>query len=206
MGSTTWPDLLDTLPAEILLEIMGRDPGAWYHLYQYYPRARALHPQYNWARVYVAQFARIKQNTEDLLLKTKIFGQYHSFYDYPAIITKNKFREWYWQGKHHRLKGPAVIGEENIRWCQNGQLHRDDGPALIWYGGQQEWYQHGKLHRIGGPAFIYENDCKQEWYQNDELHRDDGPAIIHADGEQEWYRHGKRHRSDGPARIYANGQ
>lgn len=41
------------------------------------------------------------------------------------------------------------------RWYRGGELHREEGPAIEWYGGSKEWYQNGVLHRVGGPARIF---------------------------------------------------
>jgi len=143
-GPVTLPDLLDLLPAEILLEIIGRDEQTWYQLYRFYPRARALHLQHNWARVYVGLFKMIIQNRPLISFQSRIFDQLHSFNDEPALIyAESGFREWY----------------------RNGKVHRDDGPAVLWADGQQEWWRDGKLHRDDGPAVIYVNG-QQEWYKD----------------------------------------
>jgi hypothetical protein len=75
-------------------------------------------------------------------------------------------------------------------WFQNGKLHRLDGPAVEWSSGGKEWYQNGKFHRLDGPAVELANGDKA-WYQNDKLHRVDGPAVEDADGYKEWHIEGE---------------
>ena len=45
-------------------------------------------------------------------------------------------------------------------WFQNGKLHRLDGPAVEWSSGGKEWYQNGKFHRLDGPAVELANGDK----------------------------------------------
>ena len=103
---------------------------------------------------------------------------------------------------------PAVMidgGNARQYWCQEGQIHRNEGPAIIYGNGTQEWYQHGKRHRDEdqGPALV-SYDGKQEWYQHGQLHREgDLPARIDHLDNQEWYIHGQLHRDgDLPAVIH----
>ena len=73
---------------------------------------------------------------------------------------------------------------------EKGQIHREDGPAIIYFGGFKEWWVNGKRHREDGPAVIYPNGT-QYWYINGQLHREDGPAITNSSGGQYWYINGK---------------
>ena len=34
-------------------------------------------------------------------------------------------------------------------WCQNNELHREDGPAVEWTNGYKEWYINGEFLRSG---------------------------------------------------------
>ena len=48
-------------------------------------------------------------------------------------------------------------------WFLNGKLHRVDGPAVEYADGSKRWYIDGKRHRIDGPAIEYANGTKC-WY------------------------------------------
>ena len=52
-------------------------------------------------------------------------------------------------------------------WFLNGKLHRVDGPAIENPNGEKLWYLHGNLHREDGPAIEWPNGTKF-WYLNDE--------------------------------------
>jgi hypothetical protein len=71
-------------------------------------------------------------------------------------------------------------------WYLDGKLHRVDGPALEWDDGTKEWWLNGKLHREDGPAIERPNGIK-EWWLNGMRHRVDGPAIEWVGGVKEWY-------------------
>lgn len=71
-------------------------------------------------------------------------------------------------------------------WYHNGKRHRIDGPAIESANGDKSWWVNDKRHREDGPAVEYANGDK-EWYLNGELHREDGPAIEHVDGYKAWY-------------------
>jgi hypothetical protein len=75
-------------------------------------------------------------------------------------------------------------------WFQNGKLHRLDGPAIEYADGHKIWYQNDKRHREDGPACEYADGGKS-WFQNGKRHREDGPAIEDSDGGKEWYIHGR---------------
>ena len=134
----------------------------------------------------------------------------------------SKSKEWYQDGKLHRLNGPAIIDYyedgsiQSESWYQDGKRHRLDGPAYIIYyqdGSIQSesWYQDGKFHRLDGPAeiFYFEEGGSIEaksWYQDGKRHRLDGPAVIEYHENESvkseyWYLNDKLHRLDGPAVI-----
>jgi len=141
--------------------------------------------------------------------------------DGPAVIRKNNQKEWYINGKRHRIGEPAVIGPSIEEWWVNDQRHRIDEPAVIGPG-IEKWYQNGQLHRIDGPAYIspgyeewwlndqrhridgpaYRSPYSEGWYLNGEMHRIGGPAVVRTDQSgEEWWVNGYRHRVGGPAVI-----
>ena len=75
-------------------------------------------------------------------------------------------------------------------WFLNGKLHRVDGPAVEYADGTKHWYLDGKCHRVDGPAIEYANGTKC-WYLNDKCHRIDGPAVEDANGTKCWYLDGR---------------
>lgn len=112
--------------------------------------------------------------------------------DYTGIAIFKIFKdaarkEWYVEGKRHRIDGPAIIHEDGSKsWYRNGKLHREDGPAIEGAYGGKAWYLKGKLHRVGGPA-IERVDNTNEWWFEDMLHRTDGPAIVSSYYAEWWY-------------------
>lgn len=121
--------------------------------------------------------------------------------DYTGIAIFKIFedaarKEWYVEGKRHRIDGPALIHEDGSKsWYRNGKLHREDGPALDWKDGTTEWYRNGLLHREDGPAVISycglakrPSNKTEEWWVNGKLHREDGPARIKNNCWQWWWR------------------
>lgn len=98
----------------------------------------------------------------------------------PSYIRYNEkgdieIQRYFFRGKSHRVNGPSYtrfefkLGSsdgtripEIERWCQHGDLHRDNGPALV------DRYTTGKLKA-------------QEYFKHDMYHRIDGPAILHCD-------------------------
>jgi hypothetical protein len=71
-------------------------------------------------------------------------------------------------------------------WYLNGKFHRVDGPAVERANGTKEWHLNGKLHRVNGPAVEWSDGAKQ-WYMDGKLHRADGPAIENVNGAKDWY-------------------
>ncbi len=101
----------------------------------------------------------------------------------------------------HRKTGPSVIFKNNGRheWWLNGRKHRIGKPAIIGIS-YIEWWLNGKRHREDGPARIYNNhkNIVFEWWLNGKRHREDGPAVINTELKA-WYQNGKLHRENGPA-------
>ncbi|NVM34059.1 MAG: hypothetical protein HWN81_00590 [Candidatus Lokiarchaeota archaeon] len=57
----------------------------------------------------------------------------------------NGHREWYVEGKLHRLDGPAVeFANGSKYWFIDDKLHRLDGPACEYVSGSKRWYINGK--------------------------------------------------------------
>lgn len=85
--------------------------------------------------------------------------------DGPAIERASGNKEWFFNGKHHRIGGPAVENHHSASgysyqaWFVLGKLHRTDGPAVIrgnGLNGQSEWWVHGtQLDRRMYPS----DDC-----------------------------------------------
>jgi len=62
------------------------------------------------------------------------------------------------------------VNDDGTReWFQNGKLHRLDGPAFEDADGYKSWYQNGKRHRLDGPACEYANGNKFWYIEGEEL-------------------------------------
>lgn len=69
---------------------------------------------------------------------------YHNVDDKPAVIHSNGDKEWWQDGKRHRIGGPAVLLNSGFKsWWVDGNRHRVDGPAIIDKHGIEEWYYNG---------------------------------------------------------------
>jgi len=150
----------------------------------------------------------IKHNGDHIYIYTQR-GKYHRIddhaFEYIAGAGAQSRREWWLNGKLHRLDGPArVYYNGDVQWWVNGKRHREDGPAEERIKGTKKWYRNNKLHNPNGPAII-ESTGYKAWYINGELHRLDGPAEECANGTKRWFINGKCHRDDGPAIIESNG-
>ena len=89
---------------------------------------------------------------------------------YIVKVYENGYRQWYQNGKLHRLDGPAVEYENGYReWYQNDQRHRVDGPAIEYSNGYRVWYQNGQRHRLDGPAIEWANGDRQWWIEDKKL-------------------------------------
>ena len=83
---------------------------------------------------------------------------------YTVKVSDNGDKEWYLDGKRHRVGGPAIeFANGSKYWFLNGKLHRTDGPAIEGADGSKFWYQDDKRHRVDGPAWEYANGTKH-WY------------------------------------------
>jgi len=108
------------------------------------------------------------------------------------IIEYNINTEGYYCCKNHRFHHqyiPAIIVPIESAWYYNGKEHRKRGPAIIYFDGSKEWFCHGKLHRVNGPAFDYKN--RKYWLKHGIPHREDGPAIIE-NSRLEWWIDGNK--------------
>lgn len=126
----------------------------------------------------------------------------------------------------HRENGPAQLCEHGEDWMFNGKHHRLEGPAKISLykddidfaeKRREEWCVYGKRHRRKMPAVIgYDQSGKiitEEWWFGGVRHRglDENkihhPAIIRLSVDNlptstnYWYWHGRKHRLTGPAVI-----
>jgi hypothetical protein len=79
---------------------------------------------------------------------------------YNVIYYKAEAERWYYEGKLHRIGGPALINihppeaedyddlDNSIwqlkeEWCLHGRTHREDGPAITYWDGNQRWLLNG---------------------------------------------------------------
>ena len=62
------------------------------------------------------------------------------------------------------MKNGLIINRYGRKqWYLNGKCHRIDGPAVELTNGTKKWYLNGLLHRIDGPAIVYANGDKEWW-------------------------------------------
>ena len=110
------------------LEVLRRFPEHWWQICVAIPAIGRENNIDNHCDIY-NQIVEI-----DLQGCTRLYGQLHSFNDYPAVITANGTKMWYKGGKIHRggdLPAVMEMGGSNF-WYQNGQLHRNgDLPAVV---------------------------------------------------------------------------
>ena len=60
-------------------------------------------------------------------------------------VDPNEIKEWYLNGKHHRVDGPAIEYADGTKfWYLNGKRHREDGPAVEDADGTKMWWLNGK--------------------------------------------------------------
>ena len=57
------------------------------------------------------------------------------------------------------------------QWWVDGKLHRLDGPAVEYEDGSKQWFVDGKCHRLDWPALEYADGSKY-WYIFDEEYFD----------------------------------
>lgn len=77
-------------------------------------------------------------------------------YEKVTQLNYTKEIKFYENGKLHKTDGPAYIRIHKVLGSKSyyieGFLHREDGPAIEYDWGDNEWYQYGLLHRLDGPA------------------------------------------------------
>jgi hypothetical protein len=119
-----------------------------------------------------------------------IHGMLHRENDLPAVECANGDKQWWYQGKRHRIGNPAIVynndeleaeyWENDINYniveypngtkewrAWNNFLHRDNFPAVIYPNGDCEWWVEGVRHRIGGPAVVIGD--KQYFFEDGEF-------------------------------------
>lgn len=110
-------------------------------------------------------------------LEKKIKNVTFSFYEDGKVESETWHND---DGMIHRDGGPAAVvnynNEGHIKeklWYFDGKIHRVDGPAKITYDNRghvtkQTWYQHDEISRADGPAvIIYYNNGRvfhETWY------------------------------------------
>ena len=102
--------------------------------------------------------------------------------------------------KYREINVPTDKGYECVvkprggrQYYYNGKLHRLDGPAYIRANGDGFWYRHGQRHRDGGSAMEWVKDPNQRhYYRNGKEHREDGPAVENRSGKNYFALRGKR--------------
>ena len=63
---------------------------------------------------------------------------------YTVKVDDNGTKEWYLDGKRHRVDGPAIeFANGSKYWYQDNKLHRIDGPAIEDSDGSKYWYLDG---------------------------------------------------------------
>jgi hypothetical protein len=78
----------------------------------------------------------------------------------------------------HREDGPAAEFTDGLKeWWLNGKLHRVDGPAIE-ADKFKKWYVNGKLHRVDGPAQEYSNGDRRWWIDDQRLYKKDFDQTI----------------------------
>ncbi len=60
--------------------------------------------------------------------------------DGPAVEHTNGDTEWFFDGKRHRIGGPAEECSRYKSWLIHGALHREDGAAIEYFDGDRSWY------------------------------------------------------------------
>ena len=77
-------------------------------------------------------------------------------------------------------------GDGTKEWYINGKLHRVDGHAVEFSSGTKQWWVDGQRHRLDGPAVEFSSGAKQ-WWVDGNRHRLDGPAVEFSNGNKKWY-------------------
>ena len=76
-------------------------------------------------------------------------GPYLHREDGPAVEWLNGDKEWWIDGKRHRVAEPAVIFKNYKAWYLYGKRHREDGPAIEWVNGSKEWWMNDYKFKDG---------------------------------------------------------
>ena len=63
--------------------------------------------------------------------------------DGPAVEYSNGDKEWWINGRVHRIDGPAIETDAYNMWYVNGKRHRTDGPTITWADGSKFWWING---------------------------------------------------------------
>lgn len=134
-------------------------------------------------------FSHKRIDTEKALVVKNEHNQYHNENGH-AVEWVSGAKEWYANGKLHRVDGPARELLDRSEWCLDGVKHRVDGPAVEYVDGTKEWWVNGLLHREDGPATEYPDGGTAWWFEG-KMHRDDGPAVEYANGIKEWWVNGE---------------
>ena len=79
------------------------------------------------------------------------------------VIYSDGSKEWWVNGKRHRIDGPAVeYANGNKFWYINGKRHREDGPAIEGHNGKGLFYLNGVK---------YSKKEFQQWIAKNELNK-----------------------------------
>ncbi len=99
--------------------------------------------------------------------------------EYTVKVYEDR-TEWYHNNLLHCEDGPAIEWKApsthhhgRREYWQNGKRHRVDGPALITEDGDEFWFLNGDAHRKNGPAIVYINDDCEYWVDGNRLSPDE---------------------------------
>ena len=68
-------------------------------------------------------------------------GYFYEYENFTGIIQLSTCKEYHFEGKRHRVDGPAVIYRDGSKyWYFEGQLHSLDGPACEGINEPEEWF------------------------------------------------------------------
>lgn len=98
--------------------------------------------------------------------------------DGPAVISESESglqEEWYFEGKRHRIDGPALVNSWVIEYWVEGNLHRDGGPSVEYLEGDDDGNGLGqKLYHLNGVlvskelAEAKDVDFNRDWFFREE--------------------------------------
>jgi hypothetical protein len=83
--------------------------------------------------------------------------------EYKIFIDGKGTKRWDFNGKFHRLDGPAIeYANGTNAWYVDGKRHRLDGPAVEWHSGYKAWFVDGKRYQTQQEhaiaAFLWMNE------------------------------------------------